>query len=67
MTPLPAISRGSPRTRTSFCGKPLALRSRTTSSTATGFSNKPTAVFAILASTNFICNTEFELYQSGYR
>jgi hypothetical protein len=31
MSPPPAISRGSPRTRTSFLKKPLATRSRTTS------------------------------------
>src|ERR1022692_1552355 len=59
ITPLPAISRGSPKTRTSFRGKPLASRSRTASSTEPGFSNKPTAVFAISASINLICSTGF--------
>jgi len=49
-TPLPAISLGSPRTRKSFRGKPLASSSRTTSSTEFVFSNKPTAVFAIVTS-----------------
>src|ERR1017187_10418181 len=59
ITPLPAISRGSPKTRTSFLGKPLASRSRTTSSTELGFSNKPTAVLAISASINLVCRTAF--------
>src|SRR5271156_5785319 len=52
MSPLPAISSGSFKMRTSVRRKPVASRSRTTSSANSEFSNKPTAVFAILASTN---------------